>query len=480
MNNNGLKIAAFLIDTNNLELIKQRVINKQLRIGQFISQNPKIKVLYLDPPYGVLTPQTNVLFQNGIFNQQKLENITLLNLSQEKKNTFQVPPLNCHLSQDQLIEIEAGYYQVISCKPEHGYFTPQTDYRIQNCDQERATDIWVVAQNGAEEQTNRAHLEQYFIVPRYIREGKRFSVNDREYLAKQIHPRRAIIDRNTSIHFVELDVNSIKFDEDERNDGLQMVNTLKVLQDKTASRNQFVTRRKKLYSMMEAHYDEKENQMVISLNSNRSINAFQNFPNTFLSQIHQDTDDLESDLMDCDETNQGMGAQEQNDKLSSMTLPVFFKNILASGRQIGIGASRQSRLQQPEQPFSVDDGSDSEFHFSESSLIYEDQPHLTALPRYFNEIVMFNSARRIPSNLGVPSNIIAQLPERQIDIDWVRNKGQDNQDFCKCMICLMEYKEQEYVRTLPCLHYFHIECIDFWLDRSKKCPICKTSCDQIY
>ena len=37
---------------------------------------------------------------------------------------------------------------------------------------------------------------------------------------------------------------------------------------------------------MEAHYDEKENQMVISLNSNRSINAFENFPNTFLSRIH--------------------------------------------------------------------------------------------------------------------------------------------------------------------------------------------------
>ena len=33
MNNNGLRIAAFLIDTNNLELIKQKVINKQLRIG---------------------------------------------------------------------------------------------------------------------------------------------------------------------------------------------------------------------------------------------------------------------------------------------------------------------------------------------------------------------------------------------------------------------------------------------------------------
>lgn len=59
-----------------------------------------------------------------------------------------------------------------------------------------------------------------------------------------------------------------------------------------------------------AQYDEKENQIVFSsheLNSVSSINEFPNFPNTFLSKIHREIDeelsDLESDLLDSDETN---------------------------------------------------------------------------------------------------------------------------------------------------------------------------------
>ena len=30
----------------------------------------------------------------------------------------------------------------------------------------------------------------------------------------------------------------------------------------------------------------------------------------------------------------------------------------------------------------------------------------------------------------------------------------------KCMICIMDYEEGDNVRTMPCLHFFHTDCID--------------------
>ncbi|RNA34120.1 E3 ubiquitin- ligase arkadia isoform X2 [Brachionus plicatilis] len=43
----------------------------------------------------------------------------------------------------------------------------------------------------------------------------------------------------------------------------------------------------------------------------------------------------------------------------------------------------------------------------------------------------------------------------------------------KCTICLSEFQSEENVRRLPCMHLFHLECIDQWLPSNKRCPICR-------
>lgn len=42
-----------------------------------------------------------------------------------------------------------------------------------------------------------------------------------------------------------------------------------------------------------------------------------------------------------------------------------------------------------------------------------------------------------------------------------------------CMVCLSEKEIGETVRTLPCMHTFHKDCVDEWLQQNATCPVCK-------
>ncbi|XP_068652107.1 E3 ubiquitin-protein ligase At1g63170-like [Aristolochia californica] len=42
-----------------------------------------------------------------------------------------------------------------------------------------------------------------------------------------------------------------------------------------------------------------------------------------------------------------------------------------------------------------------------------------------------------------------------------------------CSICLAKYGDNEELRELPCLHFFHVECVDKWLKINASCPLCK-------
>jgi hypothetical protein len=53
-------------------------------------------------------------------------------------------------------------------------------------------------------------------------------------------------------------------------------------------------------------------------------------------------------------------------------------------------------------------------------------------------------------------------------------KKSDKEDSIdKCTICLCDFEEEEDVRRLPCMHLFHVECVDQWLTTNKCCPICR-------
>jgi len=47
----------------------------------------------------------------------------------------------------------------------------------------------------------------------------------------------------------------------------------------------------------------------------------------------------------------------------------------------------------------------------------------------------------------------------------------------KCIICLNCFKDKEEVLYLPCdpRHHFHSLCIESWLNKALRCPICNIS-----
>lgn len=58
-------------------------------------------------------------------------------------------------------------------------------------------------------------------------------------------------------------------------------------------------------------------------------------------------------------------------------------------------------------------------------------------------------------------------------------KGSSSSSFDTCSVCLQDFEEGETVRTLPCLHHFHLYCVDPWLKQRGRnlaaCPVCKTT-----
>jgi len=41
-----------------------------------------------------------------------------------------------------------------------------------------------------------------------------------------------------------------------------------------------------------------------------------------------------------------------------------------------------------------------------------------------------------------------------------------------CAVCLCEFEAGDSLRQLPCKHFFHEHCVDRWLQRNKRCPLC--------
>uniref|UniRef100_A0A8D1Z780 RING-type E3 ubiquitin transferase n=1 Tax=Sus scrofa TaxID=9823 RepID=A0A8D1Z780_PIG len=71
---------------------------------------------------------------------------------------------------------------------------------------------------------------------------------------------------------------------------------------------------------------------------------------------------------------------------------------------------------------------------------------------------------------------IRGLTKEQIDNLSTRHyehSGRDSDLARICSVCISDYVTGNKLRQLPCMHEFHIHCIDRWLSENCTCPICR-------
>ncbi|XP_028300833.1 RING finger protein 11b isoform X1 [Gouania willdenowi] len=97
--------------------------------------------------------------------------------------------------------------------------------------------------------------------------------------------------------------------------------------------------------------------------------------------------------------------------------------------------------------------------------VYHPTPSQARLATQLTEEEQVRIAQRI--------GLIQHLPK------GVYDPGRDGSEkkIRECVICMMDFVYGDPIRFLPCMHIYHMDCIDDWLMRSFTCPSCMEPVD---
>jgi hypothetical protein len=86
--------------------------------------------------------------------------------------------------------------------------------------------------------------------------------------------------------------------------------------------------------------------------------------------------------------------------------------------------------------------------------------------------------RRTPTNTNIDAHAEARTDAHAAVSGAVASGGgggggSSGESALQCSVCLCDVEDGEEVRVLPCLHRYHLGCIDRWLGEHRTCPVCK-------
>nr|CAN60068.1 hypothetical protein VITISV_012400 [Vitis vinifera] len=94
-------------------------------------------------------------------------------------------------------------------------------------------------------------------------------------------------------------------------------------------------------------------------------------------------------------------------------------------------------------------------------------------------------SENVPTTPSMSEEEINALPVHKYKVAGTQGGGSSMQqgsssasaeapdDELTCSVCLEQVNVGELIRSLPCLHQFHANCIDPWLRQQGTCPVCK-------
>ncbi|KAG8390846.1 hypothetical protein BUALT_Bualt01G0125900 [Buddleja alternifolia] len=78
-----------------------------------------------------------------------------------------------------------------------------------------------------------------------------------------------------------------------------------------------------------------------------------------------------------------------------------------------------------------------------------------------------------PQSVSPSAQQASSSVEKKQDLVNVPAGTKTSDDDLTCSVCLEQVNIGEIIRSLPCLHQFHVNCIDPWLRQQGTCPVCK-------
>ena len=97
-------------------------------------------------------------------------------------------------------------------------------------------------------------------------------------------------------------------------------------------------------------------------------------------------------------------------------------------------------------------------------------PRNQHLPAIATSSLQENNQNHTIERQGISPEMLRLLP-----VEMYKSHERNPSYSSTCLVCHIDYLDNDQRRRLPCFHHFHVECIDQWLNTHQSCPVCRLS-----